>query len=429
MARYWERRARWKSRRRKLASEICRQAKRRNELLRVLFMCILLLNENQDKDTPKIIRERRLIRNYGWWNKVWNVYSSKRFKKKFRISREAFKKLLSRIKPYIEKQPYSEGEPIPPEMRLGICLYRLSRGTYYDTIAEMTGVAPATVYVITMDVCRAIIEEMWESEVQKLFPTSEEEFKDAMANMDAEWQFPYAFAAIDGSHIPIKCPNGGAEAQKQYHNFKNFYSIVLLGIVDASYRFIWASAGAPGNSHDSTIFQTSDLWSNIQSGTVIPSKGQKVDGVVIPPMILGDSAFPLNTWLGKPYGDAVLTNERRYYNYRHSRARMVTEGAFGKLKSVWRVLHRKCESGKDTVKLMTLTCVVLHNFMIANGELIPRKLDLTKDLVSNKRRNQEEIRDKLDMTKCAKRPWENTNAQAKRNRNVMCEVFWREKNE
>ena len=162
---------------------------------------------------------------------------------------------------------------------------------------------------------------------------------------------------------------------------------------------------------------------------MIPSKGQKVDGVVIPPMILGDSAFPLNTWLGKPYGDAVLTDERRYYNYRHSRARMVTEGAFGKLKSVWRVLHRKYESGKDTVKLMTLTCVVLHNFMIANGELIPRKLDLTKDLVSNKRRNQEEIRDKLDMTKCAKRPWENTNAQAKRNRNVMCEVFWREKNE
>ena len=39
---------------------------------------------------------------------------------------------------------------------------------------------------------------------------------------------------------------------KQYYNFKNFYSAVLLALVDAKYRFIWASLGAPGNTHDST---------------------------------------------------------------------------------------------------------------------------------------------------------------------------------
>ena len=32
--------------------------------------------------------------------------------------------------------------------------------------------------------------------------------------MDAEWQFPYDFAAIDGNHLPIKCPSGGQEAMK-----------------------------------------------------------------------------------------------------------------------------------------------------------------------------------------------------------------------
>ena len=46
--------------------------------------------------------------------------------------------------------------------------------------------------------------------------------------MNSEWQFCYAFSAIDGSHVPIKCPPGGAESMKQYHNFKNFYSIILL---------------------------------------------------------------------------------------------------------------------------------------------------------------------------------------------------------
>ena len=66
--------------------------------------------------------------------------------------------------------------------------------------------------------------------------------------MDTEWQFPYAFSAIDGSHLPIKCPPGGGEAMKQYHNLKNFYSIILLALVDAKYHFIWASVGAPGNT-------------------------------------------------------------------------------------------------------------------------------------------------------------------------------------
>lgn len=79
--------------------------------------------------------------------------------------------------------------------------------------------------------------------------------------MEQLWQFPYAWAAIDGCQLPLKCPAGGAELRKEYHNFKNFYSIVLMAIVDAKYRFIWA--GFPGNSHDSIIFQSTNLWKDI----------------------------------------------------------------------------------------------------------------------------------------------------------------------
>ena len=55
------------------------------------------------------------------------------------------------------------------------------------------------------------------------------------------------------SYLPMKCPPGGPEAMKQYRNFKNFYSIILLVLADPKYRFIWASVGAPGNTHDSTL--------------------------------------------------------------------------------------------------------------------------------------------------------------------------------
>ena len=43
---------------------------------------------------------------------------------------------------------------------------------------------------------------------------------------------------------------------------------------------------------------------------------------------------------------------------------MIIESAFGQLKGRWRILLRKCESSVETVKLMSLTCIVLHNLCI-----------------------------------------------------------------
>ena len=88
---------------------------------------------------------------------------------------------------------------------------------------------------------------------KKHFPTSEDEIQHVMGKFGEEWQFSYAFAAVDGSGLPIKCPNGGAQAMKQYFSFKGFYSIVLMALVDEEYRFIWASVGAPGSTHDSIL--------------------------------------------------------------------------------------------------------------------------------------------------------------------------------
>ena len=69
-----------------------------------------------------------------------------------------------------------------------------------------------------------------------------------------------------------------------------------MALVDAKYRFIWASVGVPRNTHDSTLVQSSELWSRIVEGKVIPNMVQEVEGIEIPPLILGDGAFPLRTW-------------------------------------------------------------------------------------------------------------------------------------
>ena len=92
---------------------------------------------------------------------------------------------------------------------------------------------------------------------------------------------------MDGSHLSMKCPNGGAQAMKQYFNFKGFYSIVLMALVDAEYRFIWASVGAPGNTHNSTMLKSTDLWKRIVRRKMIPNVVQQVEDVKISPLYLG----------------------------------------------------------------------------------------------------------------------------------------------
>ena len=97
----------------------------------------------------------------------------------------------------------------------------------------------------------------------------------------------------------------------------------------------------------------------------------------------------------KPYTDATLTEEQRYFNYRLSRVRMMTEGAYGQLKGRWHVLLRKCESSADQTKMVTLARIVLHNMCIEFRDVMSKKCDLPIDPVTNEKRERETVRSLL----------------------------------
>ena len=381
-----------RSRRRALQQSVIITSLRRRTMLKAYLLTLLLLLYDKVVASREARRRQRscrcLPRNAGWWDNVKDHYSNARFKETFRISRETFSFILERIKHDIEKKSLTE-EPIPAEIRLAVCLYRLGRGDYLYTISELTGFAVATVCQIVNEVSAAIVNNLWDETVSSLFPRTTQDFRICMEEMESEWLFPYCFGAFDGSHIPIKCPHGGAEACKEFHNFKNFYSAVMMALVHSKCQFIWVSAGFPGNSHD------------------------------------GDGAFPFHTWLMKPYSNAHLTPQQRYFNYCLSRARMVTEGAFGQLKGRWRILLRKWESRPENVKVFTLACVVLHNLCIRCQDVAPRQWDLTKDPSSNKRRDQSEVCKLLLMRNC--RTVTDNNRNATKVRETLKDKFWREK--
>ena len=63
----------------------------------------------------------------------------------------------------------------------------------------MCGLQKSTVYMIVNERCRVIINTFWDESIKKHFPTSEDKIRHVMGKFGEEWQFPYAFAAVDGS--------------------------------------------------------------------------------------------------------------------------------------------------------------------------------------------------------------------------------------
>ena len=67
---------------------------------------------------------------------------------------------------------------------------------------------------------------------------------------------PHAIGTSDGKHIAIKTP---ARSGRLFHNYKGFFSIPLLALVDADYKFIWIEFSGMGHMSDSQIFHDSEL--------------------------------------------------------------------------------------------------------------------------------------------------------------------------
>jgi hypothetical protein len=82
---------------------------------------------------------------------------------------------------------------------------------------------------------------------------------------------------------------------------------------------------------DGGVFGDSSLCAALEDGSIGLPEPQALphDDQPLPFFIVGDDAFPMRSWLQKPYPQRLMTRDERIFNYRLSRARRVVENAFG----------------------------------------------------------------------------------------------------
>ena len=246
--------------------------------------------------------------------------------------------------------------------QVAITIWCLATPAEYRTIAHLFGVARSTVCEIIHNTCSAIVENLMSTYIR--FPRCDK-LEKVTEHFLTKWGVPQCVGAIDGCHVPIAAPVGN---HSDYYNCKEFYSMLLQGIVDTDYCFLDICIGWPGSVHDACVFVHSPIYIATEED-LLPDKPMSINGVNVPLFLIGDSAYPLHTWLMKPLPQSgILTNEMKQYNYRICRARIVVENAYGRLKACCQRLMKRNDMHVNHIPNMIAAACILHNLCEIHNE-------------------------------------------------------------
>lgn len=272
------------------------------------------------------------------------------------MSQDTFQYLCDQLRPLIEKQDTRMRRAVSTERRVAITLWVLATPGEYRSVGHLFGQARCTVCKIVNETCRAIVQKLLPLYVR--FPLGDG-LRDVVRGFEEKFGIPQCAGSIDGSHVPVTPP---AMNHTDYYNRKGWYSMLVQAVVDHDYLFRDLCVGWPGSVHDARVLVNSNLFKKVTSGEVLQGEEVHIRGKPLRTYLIGDSAYPLLPWLIKPFSfSSSLNSEQKNYNYRLSRARVVVEIAFGRLKARWRRLAKQIDMHIDNVPHIIVACCVLHN--------------------------------------------------------------------
>ncbi|XP_050507518.1 putative nuclease HARBI1 [Diabrotica virgifera virgifera] len=198
------------------------------------------------------------------------------------------------------------------------------------------------------------------------FPNSEHSRNTVSNGFRRRYNFPQCLGAIDCTHIAIISPPENYPALPYYCR-KGYYSINCQIVVDSKYNILNMNARFPGSTHDSAIWQASNI-KTIMENLYIGGANY---------FLIGDSGYPLQPFLLTPFENPQENTPESNYNYHFIRSRNVVEKLNGVLKSRFRCLlkHRALNYNPIKAGKIIYSCGALHNIANFYKDEVPEEGD------------------------------------------------------
>lgn len=125
-----------------------------------------------------------------------------------------------------------------------------------------------------------------------------------------------------------------------------------------------------GSVSDGGVWSSTEFCTDLDEGHVdLPDPCPLPHTIdAFPYVFVADNAFPLSTYMMRPYPRKTLTPEQRVFNYRLSRARLTIENTFGILCTRWRILHKPICMKPENAESLFKALVCLHNFVMESQD-------------------------------------------------------------
>ena len=82
--------------------------------------------------------------------------------------------------------------------------------------------------------------------------------------------------------------------------------------------------------HDARVLRLSQIFDAAENDLIFTEPTVDVNGTIVRPLIVGDSAYPLKPWLLCSFKDnGALSQEQKKFNEELSKARIVSEHKYG----------------------------------------------------------------------------------------------------